>query len=114
MTIEKFSSSDVTERLAKNQDLPALLELEQSAFEPKRWATEASLKERLELGGSATWIAFVNSRAVGFTNGFPIRDLQTQEELDPEDSLLHLEGSQIWLLRNMAVRPEFQGRIHSP
>ena len=111
MTTEKFSSNDVTDRLAKNQDLAALLEIEQSAFEQKRWASEASLRERLELEGAATWIAFVNDKAVGFTNGFPIRDLKTQEELDPEDSFLHQEGSKIWLLRNMAVRPEYQGRI---
>ena len=111
MTIEKFVNKDIRERLATVKDLPILLEIERSAFPEKRWATEADLQKRLELENSVTWVAFIGDKAAGFTNGFPISDLKTQDELDPRDEVLHLADGKIWLLRNMAVCPEYQGRI---
>jgi len=97
-------------RLANIGDLPTLLIIEQSAFPPGRWASEKSLRERLELPAQATWLAFYENQPVGFANGFPIKDLSTQQELDPDDSSLFSQESKFWLLRNVAVRPEFQGK----
>lgn len=95
-------------RLASPNDLPALLELEQSAFPQARWASEESLRRRLEFPDSATWIAYWGALPVGFSNGFPISDRKTQEELDPADDILYTPKGAYWLLRNVAVRPSHQ------
>ena len=47
---------------------------------------------------------------VAFCNGFPIKDLKTQEELDPADSILFDQNGPVWLLRNVAVKKECQGK----
>jgi GNAT superfamily N-acetyltransferase len=111
MSIIEFASKDISERLATSDDLQILLEIEQSAFPVSRWATLDSLAERLAFPAGSTWIAFVAGAPAAFANGFPIKDFRTQAELDPEDRELYLEQSKIWLLRNMAVRPEYQGRL---
>jgi len=95
-------------RPAGYQDLPNLLKIEQSAFPPERWASEASLNQRLELPDSVTLIAFLKTIPVGFANGFPVSDCSTQETLDQDDSILYSKGSNYWLLRNVAVHQSFQ------
>src|SRR5262249_22628155 len=100
------SNSSIIERRADSNDAALLLEIEQSAFAKERWASAAALARRLEFSDAETWIAFKDGTAVGFANGFPIKDLSTQAELDPPDSELYLSGGEIWLLRNVAVRPE--------
>ncbi|MFN8392258.1 MAG: GNAT family N-acetyltransferase [Bdellovibrionota bacterium] len=99
-----------SERLATMNDLPALLELEQRAFPQSRWASEATLTLRLELPDAVTWLSFDDGAPAGFANGFPIKDLATQSDLDPPDQELYLPGGQVWLLRNIAVRPSLQRR----
>jgi GNAT superfamily N-acetyltransferase len=95
-------------RLAVLSDVPAMLELEQSAFPRERWASQSSLEKRLELPDAVTWLAYVDGKPAGFSNGFPIGDFSTQEELDPDDAVLYQRRSSVWLLRNVAVHRSFQ------
>jgi GNAT superfamily N-acetyltransferase len=95
-------------RQADFADLSSILEIEQSAFPPNRWATEAALRNRLALFPTGTWLALSHSTPVAFANGFPIRDLKSQEELNSPDEILFNVDGPVWYLRNLAVRKEFQ------
>lgn len=102
------SATQTIERLTTKNDLPDLLLIEQSAFPMERWASETTLARRLEFPDSGNWISFIENLPVGFANGFPIKDLKTQGELDPPDSELYKRGGKVWLLRNIAVKPSYQ------
>jgi predicted N-acetyltransferase YhbS len=102
------ADKELLERQANFADLPRIVEIERSAFPPERWATEASLSERLTLFPAGTWLGLRDSYPVAFANGFPISDLQTQEDLDPPDRDLFQAHGTVWLLRNLAVQKEYQ------
>lgn len=104
----KSVTTEITERIATPDDVLILLEIEQSAFPPERWASEPTLRNRLQLADSVTWLAYLNGKPAGFSNGFPIRDISTQEGLDPADSELYSEDGNCWLLRNVAVHKSLQ------
>lgn len=104
----KSQTPEIKERIATLEDISTLLEIEQSAFPRERWASETSLRSRLQLVDSATWLAYVDGIRAGFSNGFPIGDLSTQEDLDPPDSILYSRNSLVWLLRNVAVHSSLQ------
>ncbi len=104
------SLSEINARIATLNDVSTLLEIERSAFPRERWASEASLRNRLQLEDSATWLAFVDGQRAGFSNGFPIGDLSTQVDLDSPDSVLYSRKSKFWLLRNVAVHVSLQRR----
>jgi len=94
---------------ATPDDLTAMLKIEQSAFPKNRWASRHTLELRMELFPPGNSVAVANGEVVGFCNGFPIGNLTTQKQLDPGDSELFLKYGNNWLLRNVAVSPEFQG-----
>ncbi len=94
---------------ATQDDLSAMLNVEQSAFPEHRWASKETLKLRMELFPEGNLVAIANKEVVGFSNGFPIEDLRTQEQLDPVDIKLFMQGGNNWLIRNVAVMPKIQG-----
>jgi predicted N-acetyltransferase YhbS len=104
------SQCDIIVRFATVADLSDMLEVEQNAFPKGRWASRETLELRLELFSLGCFIAVINAKVVGFCNGFPIGDLLTQVQLDPEDGELFLKDGENWLLRNVAVFPDFQRR----
>lgn len=55
-------------------------------------------------------LAEAGAEIVAFSNGFPIRDLKTQAELDPGDERLFSRDGKVWLLRNLAVKQSMQGQ----
>ena len=97
-------------RQAITEDLPYMVQVEQSAFPKERWASDKSLLTRLELFPSGSFVALKNQSILGFSNGFPIGDRSNQESLDPTDSVLYEPDGEHWLLRNVAVLREAQGK----
>lgn len=95
-------------RRATLKDLSSLLEIERAAFPPERAASETTFATRLALPQAETWMAFLGDQPMGFSSGFPIRDLSTQKDLDPPDEVLSRKDGKVWLLRNVAVFPRFQ------
>jgi len=98
----------LTERQATIEDLPRLLEIEQSAFPPGRWASESSLRDRIALFGIGSRIAFSSDIPAAFANGFPISKRSTHAELSPPDRELFDKNGSVWFLRNVAVHKQFQ------
>ncbi len=106
----KNNRAKVDIRRALNEDLRSMLSVEQHAFPKHRWASFETLQNRLELFPFGNFVAVFNHEIIGFCNGFPIGDLTTQQQLDPGDRELFSKDGRNWLLRNVAVSPEFQGQ----
>jgi GNAT superfamily N-acetyltransferase len=62
----------------------------------------------MELNPIGTWLGLLDSNPSGFSNGFPIGDRNTQDELDPDDSVLFDPQGSVWLLRNVAIHKKHQ------
>ena len=62
----------ITDRVASISDLDLILSIEQNAFPEERWASEGSLRKRMQLFAQGTWLGLCNERPVAFSNGFPI------------------------------------------
>ena len=101
-------NTNLADRPATIDDLPRILQIEQSAFPKERWASSSSLQQRMQLFPAGTWLGSYGGVIAAFSNGFPIDDLATQEELDPTDELLFTPRGTVWLLRNVAVHQAFQ------
>ena len=99
---------DIVIRQASPEDLKAIVQVEQSAFPQDRWAPESSLATRMKLFPSGTIVASNSDYILGFSNGFPIGDFTTQDELSPDDAQLFDETGDVWLLRNVAVHTDSQ------
>ncbi len=100
---------DYKVRPATQDDLSSMLNVEQCAFPEHRWASEDTLKLRMDLFPNGNLVALAKNEVAGFCNGFPIGDLRTQEQLDPIDIKLFMQSGKNWLIRNVAVLPKLQG-----
>lgn len=96
-------------RNAGIEDLKAIAKVESMCFSRAEAATEASLRDRLEIYPDHFWLLYDEERLVGFINGM-VTDEPDLSDAMYEDARMHREDGKWQMIFGVDTIPEYRRR----